>query len=206
MAVAECGSGGTGRHTILRGWRRKAWGFKSPLPHHELLLVEIDPIAAVSKPRRSAFRNYDLLRDSHSYFSVLLHHRGGVAAKRQEWRHLGRIRRTRQPDCVRSAGRSQRAVKSYHVVGRGIHGHVNYTLGLCLQTGWPGLGLTGSQITARKDTAGAGPEACSSAHAKVSCSWTTSWGRGCANSPVPNTSPFPNWQMRSQRRQRRVLP
>ena len=27
------GSGGTGRHTILRGWRRKAWGFKSPLPH-----------------------------------------------------------------------------------------------------------------------------------------------------------------------------
>ena len=31
-----CGSGGTGRHTILRGWRRKAWGFKSPLPHHTL--------------------------------------------------------------------------------------------------------------------------------------------------------------------------
>ena len=30
----QCGSGGTGRHTILRGWRRKAWGFKSPLPHH----------------------------------------------------------------------------------------------------------------------------------------------------------------------------
>src|SRR5690242_20554465 len=29
----HCGSGGTGRHTILRGWRRKAWGFKSPLPH-----------------------------------------------------------------------------------------------------------------------------------------------------------------------------
>src|SRR5205085_8022444 len=22
-----------GRHTILRGWRREAWGFKSPLPH-----------------------------------------------------------------------------------------------------------------------------------------------------------------------------
>lgn len=31
---ATRGSGGTGRHTILRGWRRKAWGFKSPLPHH----------------------------------------------------------------------------------------------------------------------------------------------------------------------------
>src|SRR5262245_58143374 len=33
-APDQCGSGGTGRHTILRGWRRKAWGFKSPLPHH----------------------------------------------------------------------------------------------------------------------------------------------------------------------------
>src|SRR5215475_7975046 len=30
---SQSGSGGTGRHTILRGWRRKAWGFKSPLPH-----------------------------------------------------------------------------------------------------------------------------------------------------------------------------
>ena len=33
LAVTQCGSGGIGRHTILRGWRRKAWGFKSPLPH-----------------------------------------------------------------------------------------------------------------------------------------------------------------------------
>src|SRR5205085_4752465 len=31
----QCGSGGTGRHTILRGWRRKACGFKSRLPHHD---------------------------------------------------------------------------------------------------------------------------------------------------------------------------
>ncbi len=29
-SLSLCGSGGTGRHTILRGWRRKAWGFKSP--------------------------------------------------------------------------------------------------------------------------------------------------------------------------------
>ena len=35
-----CGSGGTGRHTILRGWRRKAWGFKSPLPHQALILTQ----------------------------------------------------------------------------------------------------------------------------------------------------------------------
>ena len=34
-----CGSGEIGRHTILRGWRRKAWGFKSPLPHHASLQV-----------------------------------------------------------------------------------------------------------------------------------------------------------------------
>jgi len=32
-AVFKRGSGEIGRHTILRGWRREAWGFKSPLPH-----------------------------------------------------------------------------------------------------------------------------------------------------------------------------
>jgi hypothetical protein len=35
-AVFKRGSGEIGRHTILRGWRREAWGFKSPLPHHRL--------------------------------------------------------------------------------------------------------------------------------------------------------------------------
>src|SRR5438270_306058 len=34
--TGQSGSGETGRHTILRGWRRKAWGFKSPLPHQDL--------------------------------------------------------------------------------------------------------------------------------------------------------------------------
>ena len=34
--VFKRGSGEIGRHTILRGWRREAWGFKSPLPHHGL--------------------------------------------------------------------------------------------------------------------------------------------------------------------------
>ena len=38
VVSSPCGSGGTGRHTILRGWRRKAWGFKSPLPHHSFFL------------------------------------------------------------------------------------------------------------------------------------------------------------------------
>src|SRR3984957_14105640 len=33
------GSGGTGRRTILRGGRRKAWGFESPLPHQHLLTM-----------------------------------------------------------------------------------------------------------------------------------------------------------------------
>ena len=34
-AVFKSGSGEIGRHTILRGWRREAWGFKSPLPHQK---------------------------------------------------------------------------------------------------------------------------------------------------------------------------
>jgi preprotein translocase subunit SecG len=40
VLLETCGSGGTGRHTILRGWRRKAWGFKSPLPHHRTYFLE----------------------------------------------------------------------------------------------------------------------------------------------------------------------
>jgi len=34
MRHNQCGSGGTGRHAILRGWWGNPWGFKSPLPHH----------------------------------------------------------------------------------------------------------------------------------------------------------------------------
>jgi integrase len=37
--VFKCGSGEIGRHTILRGWRREAWGFKSPLPHQKSSFV-----------------------------------------------------------------------------------------------------------------------------------------------------------------------
>ena len=36
--LTSCGSGGTGRRTILRGWRRKAWGFESPLPHQNVAI------------------------------------------------------------------------------------------------------------------------------------------------------------------------
>src|ERR1035437_2279137 len=46
-----CGSGGTGRHTILRGWRRKAWGFKSPLPHHDLVSLDDEKNSPQRTPR-----------------------------------------------------------------------------------------------------------------------------------------------------------
>jgi len=38
--VFKCGSGEIGRHTILRGWRREACGFKSRLPHHFSLVLD----------------------------------------------------------------------------------------------------------------------------------------------------------------------
>jgi hypothetical protein len=47
VAITACGSGGTGRHTILRGWRRKAWGFKSPLPHQDSRLRLYNKVFAV---------------------------------------------------------------------------------------------------------------------------------------------------------------
>ena len=49
--IGQCGSGGTGRHTILRGWRRKAWGFKSPLPHQ--LRIPKRPEEVQPVPRKS---------------------------------------------------------------------------------------------------------------------------------------------------------
>ena len=44
------GSGGIGRHTILRGWRRKPCGFKSRLPHQFQPTVEhVHPPAIIQK-------------------------------------------------------------------------------------------------------------------------------------------------------------
>src|ERR1039458_6570528 len=45
-----CGSGEIGRHTILRGWRRKAWGFKSPLPHQSMLRSRLGSILGSADP------------------------------------------------------------------------------------------------------------------------------------------------------------
>src|SRR5580700_6135789 len=55
----KCGSGGTGRHTILRGWRRKAWGFKSPLPHHQISCFAY--CFAIKKASNSSFGSIGVL-------------------------------------------------------------------------------------------------------------------------------------------------
>src|SRR5947209_6289595 len=42
LGAPSCGSGGTGRRTILRGWRRKAGGFESHLPHTKPQKTHLD--------------------------------------------------------------------------------------------------------------------------------------------------------------------
>src|SRR5438128_2157947 len=42
LSPSSCGSGGTGRRTILRGWRRKAGGFESHLPHTKPQKAHLD--------------------------------------------------------------------------------------------------------------------------------------------------------------------
>src|SRR5262245_9089217 len=37
-----CRSGGIGRHTILRGWRREAWEFESPLRHFSFQISDLN--------------------------------------------------------------------------------------------------------------------------------------------------------------------
>ena len=47
----HCGSGEIGRRTILRGWRREACGFKSRLPHKEVMGVRYWVLGFSYQPR-----------------------------------------------------------------------------------------------------------------------------------------------------------
>src|SRR5438477_10217552 len=76
---STCGSGGTGRHTILRGWRRKAWGFKSPLPHQDSDFIGEAGRGPVGYDSHALF-DWPDLRAAHSGFPFS-DHRGAVA----EW-------------------------------------------------------------------------------------------------------------------------
>lgn len=57
---------------------------------------------------------------------------GGVAAKRQERRPGGGVRRTGQPDGIWAAGRGVGAVEGNDVVGSYLHADFDYAIGLCV--------------------------------------------------------------------------
>src|SRR5207253_4753301 len=81
------GSGGTGRHTILRGWRRKAWGFKSPLPHQSNL-----PSEELEKNSQTAVvEHHDYTYYYHPHHCLLLPHHRRAAAERQKRRYSCRV-------------------------------------------------------------------------------------------------------------------
>ena len=125
-----CGSGGTGRHTILRGWRRKAWGFKSPLPHHKFL----PSVVPIHRENSRKPKLYDLPCHHDSHTGLCLYYHCGPAAERQERRHLCRVWRTGEPDGIRTSGRGQCPLQSHNVVGRGLHDHFDYPGSLFQQT------------------------------------------------------------------------
>src|ERR1041385_5603467 len=108
---AQSGSGGTGRHTILRGWRRKAWGFKSPLPHQVLKGLAItDAVLLDNYCSRDCMRGTDC---------------GGAAAARQERRHSGNLWRHGQPDCLWPARHSHRLFPADYLVRHHFHDHIH---------------------------------------------------------------------------------
>jgi hypothetical protein len=133
-----CGSGGTGRHTILRGWRRKAWGFKSPLPHHDFALWN-QRSRDLTNASRKRLQN-DLSGYRHPHHRLFLHHRRGPAAKRNERRHLRCLWRTGQPDGFRAPRRGQRPLQSDYMVRGGFHAHVHHFIGVCEPANWSKLG------------------------------------------------------------------
>ncbi len=110
-AVFKSGSGEIGRHTILRGWRREAWGFKSPLPHHSIGV------------RHDLVCRYDS-RDC-------LHHPDWCCSSPtgQERRSRRRIWRPGVTDRVRSPRSSQPADQSDDLVGNPLHVYFHWTYG-----------------------------------------------------------------------------
>src|ERR1700686_4842994 len=125
MQFITCGSGGTGRHTILRGWRRKAWGFKSPLPHHR----------------------------SDSRYRLPVSDCGGFAAERKEWRPGRGFRRTGQPDSVWSAGRGFGSFPGDDLVRDYFHAYVDYAFDFCRAAHGAHIRAFGSEVNADEITA-----------------------------------------------------
>src|SRR5690348_4002786 len=166
-----CGSGGTGRHTILRGWRRKAWGFKSPLPHH-LSIQEVSDWSSTKGCACGAISPRNGRADHHrSYHCLSVPHHRGIAAERQERRHRRGLRRYGQPDCIRTPWRSDGLDESNHLGGSDFHDHLDYALDLCLPPVLLEFGVARHQEHADAATAEAADQCSYSesdhAHAKI---------------------------------------
>jgi hypothetical protein len=126
------GSGGIGRHTILRGWRRKAWGFKSPLPHHKLGTVGI--------LHYKGFLIHDHTGYAGTCFRLFLSDRRRPLAEWQKRRHRRRIWRTRQPNCFRPARRSNRTHQGDYLVRSDLHAHFHHAFDCGFSQEWTEVG------------------------------------------------------------------
>lgn len=90
-------------------------------------------------------------RNSHS--GLFFHHHRRSAAERHERRHLGCVRRPREPDCIRSSWCGKCPVEGYDLVGRGVHAHIDHAIRLCHQARRPKFRPAGSEVPTGKDAA-----------------------------------------------------
>ena len=151
--TSPCGSGGTGRRTILRGWRRKACGFESHLPHHRSPRRAMSRANEVSRGTSdfdlpSGWCCYLLLCADRSYYTGItsklatrLRHKasGKGAGYTRNTRPIALVWYERHPDKL-SAARREIQIKSWsHSKKYGLaHGDSAFQgLGACV---WVSLG------------------------------------------------------------------
>ena len=108
------------------------------------------------RPQKSA---YDLSDYDGSRSGLLLHHSRRVAAERQERRHLGRVRRTGQPDGIWSARSGDGTFESDYLVSSDFHDHLHHAGSIRNQAGWSKLPIAGSEVAAGEDSACTGAKA-----------------------------------------------
>jgi hypothetical protein len=115
----------------LRGWRRKAWGFKSPLPHHHNQFTRTGAGVsghAPSSGRSVKIEHADYTDYHYPHHCLLLHHHRRVTAERQKRRHCGGLWRHGQPDRIWTTRSSQRLIEGDYLVGGDVHGDLHHAI------------------------------------------------------------------------------
>jgi hypothetical protein len=117
----------------------------------------------IARGARKKSQTYDLLHHYYPCPGLFLHHHCGFAAERQERRYLRGVRRTGQPDRLRSTRRSQCTFQGDYLVCHRVYDYIHHLVGLCSQARWTNLGPARLEVSTRQDAARTGSDSSASA-------------------------------------------